>query len=74
VTVRIPPGTAGGRRLRVRGRGVAKANGSRGDLIVTVEVTVPQRLSAKARSALEEFAAAAPDDPRDNLRRLVESA
>ena len=74
VTVRVPPGTAGGRRLRVRGRGVAKANGAHGDLIVTVEVTVPQRLSAEAKSALEDYAAAAPDDPRGNLRRLVESA
>lgn len=74
VTVRIPPGTASGRRLRVRGRGVAKSNGSRGDLIVTVEVTVPQRLSAKAKSALEDYAAASPGDPRDHLRRLVEPA
>ncbi len=63
VTVKIPPGTSSGRTLRVRGRGVP----GRGDLLVTVEVAVPQRISSEARSHLEQFAAASPDDPRAHL-------
>ena len=61
VTVKIPPGTSSGRTLRVRGRGVP---GKGGDLLVTVDVAVPQKISSEARKHLEAFAAAAPDDPR----------
>ena len=64
VTVRIPPGTSSGRTLRVRGRGVP---GKRGDLLVTVEVAVPQKVSGEATKHLEAFAAASPDDPRAHL-------
>jgi molecular chaperone DnaJ len=64
VTVKIPPGTTSGRTFRVRGRGVP---GKEGDLLVTVEVAVPQKVSAEARKQLEAFAAAAPDDPRAHL-------
>jgi molecular chaperone DnaJ len=67
VTVRIPAGTSSGRKLRVRGRGMPKAGDARGDLLVTVDVAVPQKLSAAARSALEEFAQQADDDPRGHL-------
>lgn len=66
VTLKVPAGTTGGRRLRVRGRGFP-SGGSRGDLLVTVEVAVPARLSDAARSALQAFAAAAPEDPRADL-------
>jgi molecular chaperone DnaJ len=57
VTLRIPPGTSSGQRLRVRGRGVK--HGERvGDLIVTVEVDVPKQLNDDQRAAVEAFAAA----------------
>jgi molecular chaperone DnaJ len=49
------------------GRGIARKNGPTGDLLVTVEVAVPQKLSAEAKKALEAFAAATPDDPRAHL-------
>ena len=62
VTLRIPPGTSSGRTFRVRGRGVRRANGSGGDLLVTVEVAVPQKVSAAARRALEALAAEQPGD------------
>ena len=67
VTVKIPAGTASGRVLRVRGKGVPKRSGGHGDLLVTVQVDVPQKLSAKAKEALEAFAEAQPDDPRAHL-------
>src|SRR5207249_2656832 len=53
VTVRIPPGTAPGKTLRVRGRGMPKAGGGAGDLLVTVDVVVPQALSDEQRQALQ---------------------
>ena len=68
VTVRLAPGTQNGKVLRVKGRGVTKDFQS-GDLLVTVEVQVPQRLDSKAKSALEEFAALTKaDSPREHLK------
>jgi len=72
VTVKLGPGTANGRTLRIRGRGITRRDGTRGDLLVTVEVAVPQNLDAKARDALAAFAeATAGEDPR---RRLLDAA
>jgi molecular chaperone DnaJ len=67
VSLRIPPGTRSGRTLRVRGRGVQKRNSS-GDLLVTVEVAVPAKLSDAAQTALLSYAEATKgDDPRADL-------
>jgi molecular chaperone DnaJ len=66
VTLRVPPGTRSGRTFRVKGRGVP-APGGAGDLLVTVEVAVPQRLSDAEREALEALAAATTESPRRHL-------
>jgi molecular chaperone DnaJ len=65
VTVRIPPGTPGGKVLRVRGRGVAGDNGkAAGDLLVTVDVQVPEKLNDEQRAAIEALAQTLDGDPR----------
>lgn len=70
VTVRIPPGTENGKVFRVPGRGVRKKDGTLGALLVTVEVSVPQKLNSKAKSALEDLRlATAGEDPREDLLR-----
>ncbi len=71
VTLRVPPGTKSGRTLRVRGRGFPKRGSGNGDLLVTVEVEVPQKMSADAREALEKYAAAQADDPRPHITAAV---
>ncbi|UGT58994.1 molecular chaperone DnaJ [Nocardia asteroides] len=55
VGVKVPPGTADGRILRVRGRGVPKRSGGAGDLLVTVKVAVPPRLDENAVQALQRY-------------------
>ncbi|RZS90989.1 molecular chaperone DnaJ [Motilibacter rhizosphaerae] len=68
VGMRIPAGTPSGRTLRVRGRGVPRKDGTTGDLLVTVEVAVPARLSDEARTAVEALrAATSGEDPRAEL-------
>ncbi len=68
VTVRIPPGTPNGQVFRVPGRGVRKKDGTLGALLATVDVTVPQELNSKARSALEDLRiATSGTDPREEL-------
>ena len=68
VKLKLPAGTANGRTFRVQGRGVRRRDGTKGDLLVTVEVVVPQTLSVEARDALQQYAAAADGgDPRADL-------
>jgi molecular chaperone DnaJ len=70
VTVRVKPGSANGTVIRVPGRGVRRKDGTLGDLRATLEVTVPQELSGKAKSALEDLRiATAGNDPREELLR-----
>lgn len=67
VKVRLPAGTRTGRTFRVKGRGVDPGKKKPGDLLVTVEVAVPAKLSAAERKAVEALAAAATESPRDHL-------
>ena len=67
VTVRIAPGTPNGRTLRIKSRGVKTARGT-GDLLITIDIQVPQRVDGKAKEALEAFAKATEEfDPRIDL-------
>lgn len=68
VTVKVPGGTPSGRTLRVRGKGVSSSK-STGDLLVTIDVVVPQKLSKEAEAAVTAFAEATSDgDPRGSLK------
>ncbi len=68
VRLRIPAGTPSGKTFRVRGHGVETADGTTGDLLVTVEVTVPTALSDEEKSVLERLRDAHPgENPRAHL-------
>ena len=58
VAIRIPPGTSSGKRFRVRGHGIEK-DGRKGDLIVLVDVIVPENLTEEQERVMREFADAA---------------
>ncbi|WP_411103504.1 molecular chaperone DnaJ [Streptomyces sp. cmx-4-9] len=75
VTLKLPPGTPGGRTMRARGKGAVRKDGTRGDLLVTVEVAVPAELSDKAREALEMYREATEShDPRSALFESAKGA
>jgi len=57
VLIRIPPGTASGKRFRVRGQGIEKG-AQKGDLIVEVKIQAPEQLSEEQERIMKEFAAA----------------
>ena len=75
VSLRIPAGTPNGRTFRVRGKGVRRPDGTNGDLLVTVSVQVPQKLTGPAREALYSFRdATAGEDPREELLQRAKQA
>lgn len=67
VTVKVPPGTQSGKTVRVRGRGIQRASGDPGALLVTFDVVVPTELDDDARQAVETLATALPANPREFL-------
>lgn len=66
VTIKVPPGTRSGRTFRVRGKGIETPK-KHGDLLVTVEVAVPAKLTKDERRAVEALAAATTESPRAHL-------
>lgn len=68
VKVKIPPGTPSGKTFRVRGKGISPDRGRQGDLLVTVEVAVPKKLSKDEKKLLEELAEHETGDIRSHLR------
>ncbi|MEU7564626.1 molecular chaperone DnaJ [Streptomyces fradiae] len=75
VTLKIPAGTPNGRTMRARGKGAVRKDGTRGDLLVTVEVAVPKELNDEAREALETYRqATAGEDPRAELFQAAKGA
>ena len=68
VTLKIPAGTPSGKTFRIRKEGVQRERGRPGDLLVTAEVMVPERLPKPARKMLEDFRDLyETDDPRSDL-------
>lgn len=56
VSLKVPPGTQPGQKLRLRGKGVKLPDGKVGDFYVIVKVEVPRKLNARQKKLLEELA------------------
>ncbi|MEW6299872.1 MAG: DnaJ C-terminal domain-containing protein [Thermodesulfobacteriota bacterium] len=64
VKMTIPPGTQGGQRFRLRGKGLPKERGERGDLYATVQIAVPRTLTAEERELFQKLAHSSSFNPR----------
>ena len=71
--LKIPPGTQSGQKLRLREKGVPSATneGTRGDEIVEVKLTVPMPKDERSKEILRELAKLNPEDPRAELWKDV---
>ena len=66
--VRIPPGTASGTKLRLRGQGVSDAQGiGRGDQYCVIKIVPPRKLSDEQRKVFEQLRAAEAENPRADV-------
>ena len=64
VELTIPPGAKSGQRLRLRGQGLNKRKGGRGDEYVRLKIVVPKEVSAEERRLYEELMRISRFDPR----------
>lgn len=62
LSVKVPPGTSSGSRLRLRGRGIKN-----GDQFIEIKIVVPAPVNDRSRELIEEFAKLNPQNPRANL-------
>ena len=65
--VNLPPGTQGGRRFRVSGRGFPRASGGAGDLAVEVRIVLPEGIDEPSKELIREFGRRNPSDVRKPL-------
>jgi len=56
VRLKLPPGTQGGQRFRLRERGLPSSSGTRGNLYVDVQINVPKKLTEREREIWGELA------------------
>jgi molecular chaperone DnaJ len=66
VTLKVPAGTPSGKTFRVKGRGAPK-KGGRGDLLATVKVDVPDKVSGEEKELLRKLRDASKESPRKRL-------
>lgn len=69
-TIKIPPGTQSGQKLRLRGKGTPSLRANvRGDQFVEVQVVVPRVADERTKEILRELARLNPEDPRKDLKK-----
>jgi molecular chaperone DnaJ len=67
VTLKVPAGTPSGKTFRVRGKGAPRPKGGSGDLLVTVRVDVPSKLSKEEKELLSQLQSLEKESPRKGL-------
>jgi curved DNA-binding protein len=67
VTMKVPPGSKGGQKLRLAGKGLPKAGGGAGDLYAVLDIVVPGTLTEREKKLYEELRAASRFNPRANF-------
>jgi curved DNA-binding protein len=67
VTLKIPAGSSSGKRLRVKGQGVPRADGGSGDLYVELHIKLPEHLDEQSQELIRKLDSMHPLAPRAGL-------
>ena len=68
VTLKVPAGTPSGKTFRIRGKGAPRPRkGGHGDLLATVQVDVPSKLSKEEKDLLRQLQEVQRESPRKGL-------
>ena len=73
VSLKVPPGTSAGRKLRLAKRGLPKPAGGAGDLIAIVQIAVPTVLSEREKALFKELAEISTFNPREHFEKELKS-
>jgi DnaJ-class molecular chaperone len=64
ISLRIPPATSSGKKLRIKGQGVSPAKGEPGDLLAEVQIVIPPQLDEESQELVRRFDQRNPLEPR----------
>src|SRR5262249_51229871 len=67
VNLKVPPGTAAGRKLRLASKGLPRPEGGEGDLYASVQIVNPTVISERERELFSELRQASAFDPRGHF-------
>ncbi len=73
VTLTVPRGSQNGRKLRLRGKGIPKRSGAHGDIIVELEIRIPEKLTGAEEQLLEELSQKSRFNPREKRHQRAGS-
>ena len=65
--VKVPPGTHGGMKLRIKGKGVKGIRGAKGDIYLMITISVPKAINKRSKEIIEEFSEINSYEPRSGL-------
>ena len=68
ISIRIPPNTSSGKRLRVKGHGVKSPDGTVGDLYAEIQIALPDGLDDQSREMVKQLDRRHPFEPRKELK------
>jgi DnaJ-class molecular chaperone len=68
VSLRVPPGTSSGTKLRVKGQGAAPRSGPPGDLLAEIQIILPSAIDDEGRKLIRQFGERYAEDPRADLK------
>jgi DnaJ-class molecular chaperone len=68
VELTIPPGSNGGRTLRLRGKGLPNPQGAAGDLLVTLKIVLPDEADTELTSLMRKWESQKPYNPRAGMK------
>jgi len=68
VSMKVPPGSKGGQKLRLAGKGLPRPGGGAGDLYAVLNIVVPATLTEREKKLFEELREASRFDPRNRFR------
>jgi DnaJ-class molecular chaperone len=67
ITLKVPPGTSSGTRLRAKGQGVKKSDGLAGDLYAEIQIEIPKQLDDESVELIRKLDKRQQLDPRSDL-------
>jgi DnaJ-class molecular chaperone len=68
VELTVPPGSNGGRTLRLRGKGLPNPQGSAGDLLVSLKIVLPDEADSELVSLMRKWETQKPYNPRSGMK------
>jgi DnaJ-class molecular chaperone len=67
IALKVPPGTSSGTRMRAKGQGIKKSDGTTGDLYAEIQIEIPKQIDDQSQDLIRQLDSRQQLDPRADL-------